>query len=147
MLAHKNEPEKAMTLLQEWFVGRLSTKVNSEKLQLVQQACERIDEGSGVKTIKEVYTGMGISKSTLERHFLEVVGITPKMYSRIVRFNKVYNILQHGQYNTWQEVIYNFNFYDQAHFIKDFKKFFNRTPSEVHKSRVNSNELLGSVGD
>jgi AraC-like DNA-binding protein len=64
-----------------------------------------------------------MSKTSLERHFLEKIGLTPKMYSRIIRFNKVYQTLQSGDYDKWQDVVYQYNFYDQAHFIKDFKTF------------------------
>jgi len=146
ILGYYANPMQAMQLLQNWLLKRLDLEVNFEKLEILRIACDMIDTNDGRKTIKEVCTDIGISKSTLERYFLEIVGLTPKMYSRIIRFNKVYQILQHGQYATWQEVIYKYNFYDQAHFIKDFKTFFNRTPSEVHKSRFNSAEVLGSAG-
>jgi len=146
MFGHYANPVLAIQLLEQWLTERLEAKVNLEKLATLRAACDVIDGSEGRKTIKEVYAALGISKSTLERFFLEIVGLTPKMYSRIVRFNKVYQVLQHGQYDTWQDVIYKYNFYDQAHFIKDFKNFFNKTPSEVHKSHFNSAELLGSAG-
>lgn len=137
-----SNPTLAMDLLQKWLLKRLDLKVNFEKLAIVREVVDIIDANEGKKTISELYDTLNLSKSTLERYFLEIVGLTPKMYSRIIRFNKVYQTLQHGQYDTWQEVVYQYNFYDQAHFIKDFKNFFNKTPSEVHKSRFNTAELF-----
>ncbi|AYL95018.1 helix-turn-helix domain-containing protein [Mucilaginibacter celer] len=141
-----DQPEAGMRLLEQWLLHRLEVPVKQVKLNEIIAACRIIDAADGVKPIKEICTETGISKSSLERHFLEKIGLTPKMYSRIIRFNKVYQTLKFGTYNNWQDVVYKFNFYDQAHFINDFKSFFNYTPSEIHKSRLNSEGVLGSAG-
>ncbi len=141
-----DQPQEAMNLLQDWLLQRLQVNQQNSRLDAVIMACNEIDAGNGIRSIKQICEVTGMSKSSIERHFLEKIGLTPKMYSRIIRFNKVYQTLQTGDYEKWQDVVYQYNFYDQAHFIKDFKNFFNYTPSEVHKNRVNSAELLGSAG-
>jgi AraC-like DNA-binding protein len=61
---------------------------------------------------------------------MEFVGINPKQYHRIVRFNNLLpNIHRKKNICHWTDLAYQFGYYDQVHFIKDFKTFYGKTPS------------------
>jgi AraC-like DNA-binding protein len=75
-----------------------------------------------------------------QKHFIELfkrnVGVTPKHYSRILRFQSViYQIEGFASSPEWSGFALQNGFYDQAHFINDFRSFSGYTPSEYLKSK------------
>ncbi|MBS0028012.1 DUF6597 domain-containing transcriptional factor [Chitinophaga sp. 22321] len=67
----------------------------------------------------------------LERVFLKNTGYTPKYYHKIVRFNKAVRSMRTS--NNLTDVCYVCNYFDQAHFIRDFRLFTGTTPSQFKK--------------
>lgn len=70
----------------------------------------------------------GVSSRQLERRFLNEVGIGPKLLCRILRFQQVFQVLDHNQ-EGWAAVAADCGYYDQAHLIRDFQQFAKQTPS------------------
>ncbi len=68
----------------------------------------------------------------LERKFLQMVGYTPKNYYRIIRFNRTIREMAFRK-NSLTNIGYECGFYDQAHFIKDFRLFTGTTSSLFRK--------------
>lgn len=62
----------------------------------------------------------------MERSFLKYVGYTPKHYYRIVRFNRALRYMTSKKSLT--SICYDCDYYDQSHFIKDFRQFTGTTP-------------------
>lgn len=74
------------------------------------------------------------SERTLERLFKKSIGISPKTYQRVVRFENSLNYLKNTpQYNSGNGA-HVFDYTDQSHFIKDFKLFSNLTPLQFKKN-------------
>lgn len=80
-----------------------------------------------------------VSERQLERKFKTSVGISPKKFQRIIRFEKSLQLLQRADYKQLTAIAYQLNYTDQSHFIKDFKTFSGMTPYEFVK-----NQTLGS---
>lgn len=90
----------------------------------------------------------------MEDHFKQKLGLTPKMYLRIIRFNNCFKHieLESGKKKSWAEIAYQFNYFDQMHFIRDFNGELNRiwffhnkklqNLLNVEKSFVVSNETI-----
>jgi AraC-like DNA-binding protein len=78
-----------------------------------------------------------ISPRQLRRLFQEAIGCHPKLFARIVRFQKTLSTL-HGRQD-----FYHYGYFDQAHFIKDFKTFSGTTPSLFDRklTKVEASEL------
>jgi AraC-like DNA-binding protein len=68
-----------------------------------------------------------------ERKCIERLGMSPKTYARISRFSKAYNLFLNNTVPTWTEIAHQAGYYDQMHFIKDFKEFAKNTPSFISK--------------
>jgi len=72
----------------------------------------------------------GLSARQLERVFAERIGLPPKTYLKIIRFQEVLHSLRDGAPSrTWAEIATSHGYYDQAHFIRDFKTFVGTAPS------------------
>jgi AraC-like DNA-binding protein len=98
--------------------------------KLVIAAVKLIYETKGDIRIKELNEKLVISQSPFEKRFRKVVGTTPKKFASIVRFNTVLNNLNA---KTLTQICYENNFFDQAHFIKDFKRYTGDTPENFKR--------------
>ena len=85
----------------------------------------------GTIRIKELNEKLFISQSPFEKRFRKVVGTSAKKFASIVRFNSVLDNMNETKSLT--EICYENNFFDQAHFIKDFKKFTGNTPENFKR--------------
>lgn len=94
----------------------------------VAKAVEIILEKNGLVDIKQIAEILGISERQLERSFKKVTGVTPKFYSRIIRFNYIFTIVKNGN-DSWIRVALESGYFDQSHFIKNFKEFTGEEPS------------------
>lgn len=92
----------------------------------VSNAVETIRKSSSVSVNALCNESQSYYKK-LERSFLKHVGYTPKNYCRIVRFNKAIRQL-HVSKKSLTSVCYECGYYDQSHFIKDFRKFTGTSP-------------------
>lgn len=94
----------------------------------------RLASEKEVKTIKTTAFDNGIGLRTLQRNFKNEVGLSPKEYLRIKRMNKIEEKL--SQNLDVFQIIADFEFSDQAHFIKDFKQLRRFTPTEILKKKL-----------
>ena len=75
----------------------------------------------------------GISAREIQRKFKQYVGISPKVYQRLMKLNKVKDRLSSGNYENLTQLAIDNGYYDQAHFIREFKYFMNLTPKQYKK--------------
>ena len=93
-----------------------------------------------------------MSMKTFERRFAEQVGCSAKVFSRILRFNKAIGLKMCNAKRSWTDIAHTCGYYDQAHFVKDFRlfsgsaptNFFNDTPPLVENFTDQQNDKVGS---
>lgn len=85
-----------------------------------------------------------ISPRQLRRLFDQYIGVNPKMFARIVRFQSVLQTMLRVPKHTWSALYFDFGYYDQAHFIREFKHFFGIPPLSAHFPVVSENIFLKS---
>ena len=80
---------------------------------------------------------LNMSVRNFERRFAEQVGIPPKMFVKLVRFNKAMSIKLAEPDKNWTAIVYECDYFDQLHFIKDFRQYTGLTPNQFIKDRGN----------
>lgn len=106
-----------------------SSWVVNETLNHFHKTKEQID-------LKDLVKNFGIYPKRLEREFKKYIGITPKLYSRILRFNNVIRYMNLTPAKThWAETAQKFGYFDQSHFIKEFTNFLGLSPEGYFKMR------------
>lgn len=102
----------------------------SEKVPtLPERAVQRMIETHGIETMAGLCSQLSISERQLERKFKESVGLSPKQYSRMLRFQ--YSKRQFaGHTNSFAKIAFECNYADQPHFARDFREFSGMTVSE-----------------
>ena len=96
--------------------------------QITSKACEWILARQGLDTVSNIAHQIGVSERRLERRFKRSVGLSPKTFSRIVRFQTVVNAVQQSSDANLLDTALSFGYYDQSHLIRDFKEFSGGTP-------------------
>ncbi len=70
-----------------------------------------------------------MNERQLERKFQALVGVSPKFLCRILRLQKVFKTVELNPAVNWSFIASECGYYDQAHFIHDFKDFSGQNPS------------------
>ena len=84
----------------------------------------------GLVRVDRLAAYAGVTRRQLERLFHDRVGLSPKMLLRITRFQEVLRAVRDGASgSTWASVAAECGFYDQSHFIRDFKTFVGIAPT------------------
>lgn len=121
--------DKQRIKIVEYFLLSQLKDIHTDKL--IVEAVKLIYQSNGTIRIKELNKKLLISQSPFEKRFRKVVGTTPKKFASIIRFNTVLDHLKHTKSLT--EICYENHFFDQAHFIKDFKQFTGTTPENFKR--------------
>ena len=140
--------DRALPLEDVWgsraraLLGRLDTVANVEQTARVfesileptpmanpfQRAVRWMRRRHGCVTMDELASRAGLSARHLRRVSLEQTGLTPKFLARVIRFRRAASRLGSG---AAADFALECGYYDQAHFINEFREFSGRTPSSI----------------
>lgn len=96
---------------------------------VIHYACQQILATGGAILVRNLATELGISERYLQKEFKKIVGVSPKTLSRIVRFNQLKKNMKKTNSKETLNLALGLGYYDQAHFINEFKAFTGQTPS------------------
>src|SRR5579864_4097502 len=96
----------------------------------VQRLCSSIVEQAGQVRVDDLAFQAGLSARQLRRQFLEQVGLSPKHFCRVIRFRNILLRLRQAGPPDWARVALDCGYYDQSHFINEFRQFSGYTPGE-----------------
>lgn len=125
-----DDSDLIIQFVNEWLEGKL-VKHRSIDVSRVRYVCTLIEANFGNLPIGQLAQYAGFSKRALEYRFQEQVGLSPKLFSRISRFNSLLGLIKSEQVTNWQELVFKYNYFDQAHFIKEFKYFSGNSPTQL----------------
>lgn len=97
---------------------------------VVRYAIQHILANPGTTVIKDIVQKTGYSHKHFLSLFSKYVGFTPKQFLRLAKFQQVINSLEMMNEIEWSRVAYDSGYYDQAHFINDFRAFSGLSPLE-----------------
>ncbi len=80
------------------------------------------------KRLSQVLHELNLSERSLERIFLSYIGIPPILFARICRFQSALALLQQGKCQSLTTIAHTLGYFDQSHFIRDFKLFSGVSP-------------------
>lgn len=96
----------------------------------VDYAISKILASPNQYRIKRISDQVGYSQKHIIKLFKEHVGVTPKDFLKVIRFQKAIQQIEQQNFVDWSTIAYDCGFYDQSHFIADFKVFSGFTPTE-----------------
>jgi len=124
-LCEAKSDRQCVAVVEQFLTNRLTATPPDA---LVLAALEAIHKVKGNVRIAMLAKQLHTSQSPLEKRFRKVVGTSPKKYASIVRLKNVLHIGRNASSLT--ELGYDAGFYDQAHFIKEFRSFTGQSPAQ-----------------
>jgi methylphosphotriester-DNA--protein-cysteine methyltransferase len=105
-------------------------RVNGKDDHLIDEAVRRIAAARGALDLVRLARDLGISLRQLERRFLRIVGLSPKLFCRMRRFQFVFQAIERDNAR-WADAAIRCGYYDQAHLIHDFREFSGEAPAAL----------------
>jgi AraC-like DNA-binding protein len=121
-------PEVALRVLDETLCEQASGR---ERRSHVLQALRSLRSSS----VRETARALGISERRLHTVFSEDVGLSPKQWSRVRRFQRAVRALHQGDEMRWAELAVACGYADQSHFSRDFRSFSGIDPTTYREAR------------
>eukprot|EP01133_Synstelium_polycarpum_P002792 gene2792-3213_t len=110
----------------------------------MEQVLSLMLESNGNISLKDLQTRLQLSERSFERKFKELAGISPKLFSRICRFQASLGQLRKSGYDKGTTLAFEQNYADQSHFIRSFKEFAGFSPLQYQKQ---SKELVENLSE
>jgi AraC-like DNA-binding protein len=85
-------------------------------------------------SVREMASTCNLSIRQIERDFQSLSGFSPRLFSKLTRFRALMENFP-AKSNSMADLAYEFNYYDQSHFINDFKRFTGLSPMQYIKDR------------
>lgn len=122
-------------LVEEFLIGKFSSKMQIDPCVAfaVGEMTHRPDQIS----IARMNARIGYSQKHFIEMFRKQIGVTPKSYLKIMRFQKAVQTIDAAATPDWSQISQECGFYDQAHFINDFKHFSGFTPAKYAEISTN----------
>lgn len=122
--------QSKVNVVQQFFMARVR---NRKSDLLIAHSVEKIKAARGLLSVKELSDNLYVSLDVFEKRFRKVVGTTPKQFADIVRMKA---LIGQGTINGQVlESALDAGFFDQSHFIRNFKKFTGQTPKEFFNGK------------
>lgn len=131
--------EEKLKILTDFFVSKID--ILSEKEIVSQPIAEEIINKKGCIKIKELSEKFSINAKKIERAFVNEIGLSAKLFSRIIRFNNARQLMEQNPDISLSSVAYEIGYADQSHFNKNFRELFGLTPAEFRERITNFNLL------
>ena len=125
--------QAGFALLEQWLLRRICSAPQS--LDLVQRAVAEIARVHGTLPIQSLSDQLGVSQNYLGEQSKRLVGISPKRVARFFRFAHVLRLIDAAPQVDFTLIAHQAQFYDQAHFNKEFVAFTGHSPSEYVQLR------------
>lgn len=127
-LQQARDAETRFSLVETALAARLSDR--AEVHPAVQHALQRLYTDAHVLLVSKISHETGWSRRRIAQLFGEQVGLPPKVYCRIVRFQRVVQDSSEGRPLDWATVAAAGGYSDQAHLSREFREFSGLTPTE-----------------
>lgn len=119
--------EDKLSTLEAFLLARAHRSLEANRL--ISFAIQQLQQSPQFLAIRDLAQTIGITQKHLITQFEKVVGLRPKTFARVCKFQKVVNMIETQSEIEWSTIAYDCGYYDQAHFIKEFQNFSGLNPT------------------
>jgi AraC-like DNA-binding protein len=125
-LADASSFRERVSVATDFLLRHLSERPSSDAVPAI---ANRFLQERGAVRVDDAAASAGLSVRHFERRFAEQVGLPPKRYARIVRFNAALEAKMAAPKRLWTDIAHEFGYYDQMHMVRDFECFAGESPA------------------
>jgi AraC-like DNA-binding protein len=119
-------------VLSSFLLARIS-KADIRADEITRYAFTRIMDAKGCIPLRALQADLNLSERSFERRFNQDIGISPKLFSKVCRFQASLTQLKRNNYAKLSDIAYDNGYADQSHFIRSFKEFAGFSPYRFQK--------------
>lgn len=108
----------------------------------MQHAVSQIVQSRGSVSLKLLQEQLFLTERSFERKFKQWVGISPKLFARICRFQSSLHQLRQNDFSKLSDIAYEHDYADHSHYIRAFKEFAGASPNQYQKKSTEVAENL-----
>ncbi len=123
------DTQQRISIIESFLLSKLSE--NSRISNIVKSTVDALLKTNGSSAINVILKNDISKRRQLERHFKKQIGISPKQLVKAIRLQATLQLLLNRKSETLTEIAYEHEYFDQSHFIKDFKELVGVTPKEL----------------
>lgn len=139
-IVHAEDTNARIKAVETFLLTRLHNEATIDSI--VKNTIDAILATGGSATINSLVKNDASKRRQLERKFLKQIGLSPKQLGRMIRMQAALNLMLNQQSESFTSIAYESEYYDQAHFTKDFKDFTGITPKDFLQ---NNTMILSSL--
>jgi AraC-like DNA-binding protein len=129
-LIQTTDPAKKIQRVEEMLIAMLDSKTRKQKQDHIDPVLSKmLASFTPDDSLEKLLAKLNLSYKQAERLFKKHIGLTPKQYFRVVRFYKAFSQMREKKAADWITILHANNYFDQAHFIKDFRFFTGQSPT------------------
>ena len=125
------DTKERIEIIEDFLLDKLNKKATIDKI--VKTTIDALLSTKGNTPINSILKDDLSKRRQLERKFLKQIGISPKQLGKVIRLQAALKMLLNEQAERLTSIAYESEYYDQAHFIRDFKEFTGTTPKAFLK--------------
>ncbi len=110
--------------------------------RIIKTSLDALLQSNGSMNVDDLADHLQINRRQLERKFSAAIGLSPKQFSKMIRLQSTLKAMQLKQYTSLTSLAYENGYYDQAHFIKDFKEFTGISPRKFYEGSLQLSVLF-----
>lgn len=131
--------EEKIAAVEAFLLNRLNTEAFDK---IVQSTVDTILTANGQLSVDSLSKKINVNRRQLERRFSSAIGLSPKQLSKTIRLQSTLKLLLNKEFTSLTTLAHDADYYDQAHFIKDFKEFTGLTPKEFYGENLKMSSLF-----
>ena len=134
-LAESSSFDQRIAILNNFFIRNFDI-TQSDHAYIARRSVQLIQASGGLMPISKLAEQVYASSRTLERIFRSEIGVTPKQFTQIIRFQRAIHLKTNNQRIDLTQLSHLCGFYDQSHFIRDFSSWAGTNPQEFFKAQT-----------
>lgn len=138
-IAEKREPSELIKPLDQALTALLAQARKPDPM--IRKAVKLIAQHDGDLEVSAMATELGVSRQTVKHKFDQHVGVSPKLYGKLRRFQVVLRRLANANKVDWTQLAQDSGYYDQAHLIREFNHFTGFSPQKFLKNLEKGDDL------
>jgi AraC-like DNA-binding protein len=140
-----NDIAPMIIAIEEYLIRLIYNRCN--RLEAIDQVCQRMIGLEEDLTLDQLASQSCLSVRQFIRRFEEHIGVSPKMFQKVLRFDRAYRLKNNHPKADWLYVALACGYYDYQHLVKDFKRFVGLTPTAFYEIEKASPERVFALHD
>ncbi len=128
LILNANSTFERIQIIEAFLLKQLANKTMIDTI--VNTTVETIFNANGQFSVNEFSKTNNINRRQLARKFSSAIGLSPKQLAKTIRIQATLKVLLNEDITSLTDLAYENEYFDQAHFIKEFKEFTGLTPKE-----------------